>query len=73
MFELDFSEKDHGDKSSLSKEDRKFLEMGKNGVRHLPDGHYEIQLPVKDKNLTLPNNCAMALNRPTLKFRLDRY
>ena len=37
---------------------------------HLPDGHYEIPLPVKDKNLTLPNNCAMALNR--LKSPLKR-
>ena len=45
----------------LSQEDRKFLEIVKDGVRHLPDDHYEIPLPVKDKNLTLPNNRAMAL------------
>lgn len=62
MFEIDFSEKDKED-IHLSQEDRRFLEIVRTGVRHCPDGHYEIPLPVRDKQLTLPNNRTMALNR----------
>lgn len=53
MFEVHVSEKDKGD-INLFQEDRKLLEIVKNGVRHRPDGHYEI---------TMPNNLSMALNR----------
>ena len=62
MFEIDFSEKDKED-IHLSQEDRRFLEIVRTGVRHCPDGHYEIPLPIRDKQLTLPNNRTMALNR----------
>ena len=55
MFEIDFSEKDKED-IHLSQEDRRFLEIVRTGVRHCPDGHYEIPLPIRDKQLTLPNN-----------------
>ena len=62
MFEIDFSEKDQGD-IALSRDDRKFLEIVKSGVRHRPDGHYEMPLPIKEPNLVLPNNRALAYSR----------
>ena len=72
MFEMDFSEQHHYVKE-FSQEDRKFLEIAivKSGIS-LQDGHYEIPLPMKDRNLLLPNNRAMAWNRlKPLKKRLE--
>ena len=71
MFELDFSERDQG-QQAFSQDDRKFLEIAKKGIRLRFDGHYEIPLPKKDKNLVLPNNRAMAWNRlKPLKKKLE--
>ena len=70
MFEMDFSEREHGDKA-FSQEDRRFLDIVKCGICH-QDGRYEIPLPIMDKTLLLPNNRAMAWNRlKPLKKRLD--
>ena len=44
MFELDFSEKG-GDKVALSKGDRKFMDIVKDGIANR-DGQYEIPLPI---------------------------
>ena len=70
MFEIDFSEQHHYVKE-FSQEDRKFLKIVHCGVS-LQDGHYEILLPMKDRNLLLPNNYAIAWNRlKPLKERLE--
>lgn len=67
MFELDFSERDQGHQA------RKFLEIVKADIRHGADSHYEMSLPMKDKNVVLPNNRAMAWNRlKPLKKRFQR-
>ena len=71
MFELDFSERDQGTQA-YSQEDRKFLDIVTNGICLRSDGHYEMPLPTKDKNLVLPNNRAMAWNRlRPLKNKLE--
>ena len=61
MFEMDFSEWEQGD-NAFSQEDQKFLDIVKCGIGH-QDGHYEIALPIRDENVLLPNNRAMAWNR----------
>ena len=61
MFEMDFSERERGD-NAFSQEDQKFLDIVKCGIGH-QDGHYEIPLPIRDENVLLPNNRAMAWNR----------
>ena len=43
MFELDFNEKEEA--RALSHDDRLFMQKVKEGIRQLPDGHYEIPLP----------------------------
>ena len=63
MFELDFN--DHVascDTLSLSKEDKKFLEIASQGIR-LTDGHYELPLPFRDPEVMLPNNREQAVKR----------
>lgn len=62
MFEVDFSERHQGDQA-FSQEDRKFLEIVKKGIHHRADGHYEMPLPIKDKDMVLPNNRTMAYHR----------
>jgi len=55
MFEMDFSERS-STQEALSQEDKKFLAMVESGIRHCEDGHYEMPLPLRVPNLTLPNN-----------------
>jgi len=70
MLELDFSER-NTDEQALSQEDRRFLKIVTEGIYHREDGHYEMPLPLKDRNLRLPNNREMALRRlKNLKRRL---
>ncbi|KAK3715792.1 hypothetical protein QZH41_001220 [Actinostola sp. cb2023] len=61
MFELDFSENE--EVQALSHDDRMFLNKVKEGIHQLPDGHYEIPLPLRDDDLKLPNNKEQALGR----------
>ena len=61
MFGMDFSERERGD-NAFSQEDQKLLDIVKFGIGH-QDGHYEIPLPIRDENVLLPNNRAMAWNR----------
>ena len=74
MFEVDFSERDLEERA-LSLEDRKFLEIVQQGIRHREDGHYEMPLPIRDKTLALPNNRTLAKNRLKplrRRFQTDR-
>lgn len=61
MLELDFLESDQG--QAFSREDRKFPHIVQKGICLQSDGHYKIPLPLKDKDLVLPNNHLMARNR----------
>ena len=62
MFEQDFSER-AANHQGLSSEDRRFLSIAEEGVRHLPDGHFELPLPLKKTAIQLPNNRELAVHR----------
>lgn len=63
MFELDFAEHKKTSLHNTSKEDRKFLQIAEKGIHHSDDGHYELPLPLKNKDVCLPNNRQMAFHR----------
>ena len=67
MLEADFSEQ-HSEARGFSQEDRRFLSMVEKGISRCPDGHYEMPLPCKEKNLELPNNYELAL-RPLIELK----
>ena len=46
----------------VSVEDRRFLEVAKNGIQQRPDGHFEMPLTFQ-KNIQLPNNKVAAMKR----------
>ena len=72
MFELDFSERKDASKKSLSKNDRKFLEIAEQGIHRTEDGHYELPLPLKSEDIQFPANRGLALRRLSqLKARLE--
>ncbi|XP_028394395.1 uncharacterized protein LOC114518573 [Dendronephthya gigantea] len=72
LFELDFSEK-HSSNLSLSRDNRKFLEIVKQGIHQLDNNHYELPLPLKDGNINLPNNRDVAVRRMNhLKRKFER-
>ena len=48
---------------ALSKEERKFLTIVGEGIRHCEDGHYEMPLPLRVPNPNLPNNREVAIRR----------
>ena len=65
MFEMDFNDHAIGkvpDQRGHSPEDRKFLKMAENRVRHV-SGHYEIPLPFHRQDVTMPNNKEQAIKR----------
>ena len=66
-FELDFSEREYG--VALSREDRQFLKMVEDGIHHRDDMHYEMPLPLREKNVQLPNNRPQAEHRRDSKRR----
>ena len=62
MFEADFSEKDRNSQA-LSQENRRFLALVEQGIRHCEDGHYELPLPLNESSTSLPNNQEVAVRR----------
>lgn len=69
MFERDFHERaEHKNSSTLSVEDRTFLEILDKGIHQREDGHYEMPWPLRSLDVKLPNNRSQALRRlPQLK------
>ena len=63
MFEQDFTEHKGTPAKSLSKEDRKFLQIVKDGIHRTDNGHYELPLPLRDEAMSLPDNKEVALRR----------
>ena len=49
MFEADFSEKDRNSQA-LSQENRRFLALVEQGIRHCEDGHYELPLSLNESS-----------------------
>ena len=62
MFALDFNER-QAEEKPLSVEDRRFLKIMREGIHQLEDGHYEMPLPLKSKNVELPNSNELVLSR----------
>lgn len=62
MFEQDFSDRCSND-PGLSKEDKRFHAIAREGITQLENGHYKLPLPLRDPNLRLPNNRDLALRR----------
>ena len=52
MFERDLSE-EFIPGLGLSKEDRRFLTIAREGITQLENGHYELPLPLKNPNVVL--------------------
>ena len=71
VLERDFS--DFGVKDTkYSQEDQQFVRTLSQGI-HFVNGHYEMPLPFRGKDRSLPNNKAYALNRlKSLRRRLER-
>ena len=70
MFELDFVERKNG--VALSRDDRQFLKIVEEAIRHRDDMHYEIPLPFREGNVQLLNNRSQAVQRlHGLKKRLQ--
>ena len=72
MFEMDFSEKTYGQSLSMSLEDKKALSIMEESLK-VVDGHYQLDLPFRDKP-ALPNNRKLAerrLHSLGVRFRKD--
>ena len=74
MFERDFHERTElKGSSTLSVEDRTFLEILDKGIHQRKDGHYEMPLPLRSLDVKLPNNRSQALRRLSqLKARFQK-
>ena len=62
MLETDFVETSTKSKP-YSIEDERFLRILGDGVKKRPDGHYEMPLPLRSNNVSLSNNCQLAVKR----------
>ncbi|XP_043958763.1 uncharacterized protein LOC122823332 [Gambusia affinis] len=72
QFKMDFPENSHEEQMGLSKEDSKFLELTSKTVTLL-NGHYNIALPLRDRDFRMPDNRIIAEQRAlSLKKRLIR-
>ena len=62
QYNQDFSELAYNEKQENSFEDKKFLHVMNSSVKR-KDGHYEIRLPFRQDNISLPNNRKVAEQR----------
>lgn len=62
QIKYDFPECHLTEKLEMSSEDRQFMDSVSQSVK-LIDGHYSIGLPLKKKEITFPNNRAVAIQR----------
>ena len=71
MMALDFVEQ-RGNQTALSVEDRRFLDTVQTSIKKVED-QYDIALPLKNSDLSLPNNKVMAQHRlESLRRRRER-
>ena len=72
FYDSGFSESSADDKPEMSQEELRFLSQLECTVA-LKDGHYEMALPLRDRNAPLPNNYPQAMQRAHwLKRKLQR-
>ncbi|CAB4016892.1 Hypothetical predicted protein [Paramuricea clavata] len=62
VLESDFIERQM-DRKAYSVEDARFMQILEKGIKQLPDGHYEMSLPLKSDRIVLPNNRTWAVKR----------
>ncbi|KAK0150310.1 hypothetical protein N1851_008772 [Merluccius polli] len=62
QYNEDFSEKQYEGKSEMSVEDRRFMEIMSSSVT-LQNGHYHLPLPLRAKDVVMPDNYDMAKQR----------
>nr|XP_061785759.1 uncharacterized protein LOC133576497 [Nerophis lumbriciformis] len=68
----DFNEQGPKDQEEMSREEMKYMELVESSVQ-LQDGHYQMKLPFKSENTSLPNNICVAKQRIRgLERRLQR-
>ncbi|CAB4020563.1 Hypothetical predicted protein, partial [Paramuricea clavata] len=71
ILESDFSE-GKTNEQPISQDDRKFIRKVEQGIRQRQDGHYEMPLPFREEEPSMPNNKSLALHRlAKLKTRLE--
>lgn len=71
VLESDFQDDVHG--VGLSQQDKKFLDVVKQGICRTSDGHYQMPLPFKEDNVQLSNNISVAEKRlEHLKSKLSK-
>ena len=72
LWNTDFNESAVNNKSSLSVEDKKALEMMEQSLKR-KDGHFQVALPWREEPVNIPNNKPMAERRlESLKRRLRK-
>lgn len=72
QLKYDFPENAQGEQLEMSKEDQLFMERVSKSAK-LVNGHYSIGLPLKNKDVKMPNNRAMAEQRVlNMKKKLQR-
>ncbi len=72
QFEVDFPECSKNEQVGFSREDHKFIEMVTDSLK-LEGGHYSIGLPLRNKDVRMPDNKIIAEQRAlNLKKRLKR-
>ena len=62
QYNHDFPEKNYDEKKQMSVEDCKFMQIMDSSAK-VVDGHYELPLPFRKNNLTMPNNRHLAEQR----------
>lgn len=59
QFKNDFPESSTEEQAGLSREDQRFLEL-LNGSVNQVDGHYQLLLPLRNRDISMPNNKKVA-------------
>ncbi|XP_072020362.1 uncharacterized protein [Amphiura filiformis] len=62
LYNQDCTERSVDDTPQRSRDDRRFLDIVQTSINHTK-GHYEMLLPLRDKQMIFPNNRVMAANR----------
>lgn len=72
QFKTDFPECSVDEQSGMSRDDHKFMELVTNSAEQV-NGHYQINLPLRNKDLNMPNNRKIVEQRAScLKRRLQK-
>ncbi|XP_062415351.1 uncharacterized protein LOC134107519 [Pungitius pungitius] len=72
QYNYDFNERASAEQEEMSREEKKFVEKMESSVQ-LQNGHYVFQMPFKEKDVSMPNNLCVAMQRVRgLKRRLQK-